>query len=192
MLNGVLDFAIGGFYGGGIGNLLSYWEQAGFFTYVLPFLLIFAVVFGISTKTKIFGEQNKGLIAIISIVVGLLALQFDFVPLFFAEIFPRLGIGLSVILALLILIGLFLPADPNNKYANWMMLIVGVIVFLFVLAKSFGTFYWWNSIYSWYRISPEIITIVVVLAVLGIVIGSVKPNKPITIPGYPMPVYRSP
>ena len=33
---------------GTIGDMFSVWEQAGFFSYLLPFLLIFALVFGIS------------------------------------------------------------------------------------------------------------------------------------------------
>lgn len=190
MLNGVATFLIGGFNGGSIGALLSKWEQAGFFSYVLPFLLIFSVAFGVLTRAKIFGEANKGLNAVISIVVGLLALQFDFVSVFFADIFPRLGIGLSVILVMLILLGLFLPAEPDNKYANWLLFIVAFIVFIFVLGKSFGTFTWWDNVTNWYYYSPEIVTIVIVVVVVGAVIGSVQPSKPIVIPGFPTPVYR--
>src|SRR3989338_10579622 len=114
MISG-LFFQIGGFYGGSIGNMLLSWEQAGFFSYVLPFLLIFAIVFGILTKIKLFGAENKGLNAVVAIVVGLLSLQFSFVPIFFSEIFPRMGIGLSVILAVFILVGLFLPSRSETS-----------------------------------------------------------------------------
>ena len=183
----VLMFQIGGYYGGSIGNILLSWEQAGFFTYVLPFLLIFAVVFGILTRTKMFGAESKGINAVISIVIGLLALQFDFVPMFFAEIFPRLGVGLSVILALLILIGMFLP-EENNKYTNWLLLIVAVIVFIVVLAKSFGQFYWWNSVYNIYY-NPNIILGIIIVAAFIAVISSASKNK-FKVPEYPQPVYR--
>ena len=76
----------GGFYGGAIGNLLSVWEQAGVFSYILPFLLIFAVVFGILMQTKMF-QQNRTINGIIALTVSLLSLQFAFVPVFFSEIF---------------------------------------------------------------------------------------------------------
>ena len=186
----ILIFQIGGYYGGSIGNTLLAWEQAGFFSYVLPFLLIFAIVFGILTRTKIFGAESKGINAVISIAIGLLALQFNFVPMFFAEIFPRLGIGLSVILALLILIGMFLP-EQNNKYANWLLLIVAVVVFIVVLAKSFGQFYWWGSLYNWYSSAPELILVVLVVGALAVVISSASKNK-FKVPEYPQPVYRGP
>src|SRR3990167_5223415 len=98
MFNGVIFLATYGFNGGTFGNLLSQWEQLGVFSYVLPFLLIFALVFGILMRTKIF-EENKGINGIIALSTALMALQFNFVPIFFSDIFPKLGIGISVILA---------------------------------------------------------------------------------------------
>src|SRR3989344_2042976 len=94
------------FSGGSIGNLLSQWEQLGVFSYVLPFLLLFSLIFGILSRANIF-KENKGINATIALAVALMALQFNAVPRFFSDIFPRLGIGLSVILVGLILIGLF-------------------------------------------------------------------------------------
>ncbi len=51
MLGGLISLA---WYGGAIGDVLSSWEQAGFFSYLLPFLLIFALVFGILTQIQLF------------------------------------------------------------------------------------------------------------------------------------------
>ena len=115
MLSNIVNFQFGGFYGGSFGDLLLYWEQLGVFSYVLPFLLIFAVVFGILTKIKVFGD-HRGLNAVIALVVGLLSLQYNLVPIFFSEIFPRVGIAISIILVLLVLVGLFL--DPESKAMN--------------------------------------------------------------------------
>ena len=190
LLSAIAALQIGGFYGGSIGNTLLVWEQAGFFSYILPFLLIFAIVFGILMRTKIF-EQNKGLNAVIAICIGLLALQFDFVPYFFAEIFPRLGIGLSVILTMLILIGMFLPAE-NNKYANWLLLITAVIVFIVVLAKSFGQFWWGGSILNWFTYHPNVIVVAIVIIAIVAVVASSTPRVQRNIANYPTPVWRAP
>lgn len=165
--------AYGGYYGGTFGNLLSQMEQAGFFAYILPFLLIFALVFGILTRTQIF-KDNKAINAVIALVVGLLSLQFDFVPIFFSEIFPRLGVGLAIILALLILAGLFF--DPRNKLINYSLLAVGVIIFLVVLIQTFG---WvgWTSGFLLYDSWPTIVMVIIVLAVLALIFNSVGPKK---------------
>ena len=185
LLNGILTFQFGGFYGGDIGNLLSSWEQAGVFSYVLPFLLIFAVIFGILTRTKIFGAENKGLNAVVSLVIGLLALQFELVPLFFSEIFPNLGVALSVILVAMILIGLFWPNDRTA--ANWILVAGAAIIFIIVVSKSFDSLGYslagygvWDFIYrNLGLITAAIIIMVVVAVVVGAGTGKARPYKAI-------------
>lgn len=167
MLNEILTFQFGGYYGGAIGDLLSAWEQAGVFSYILPFLLIFAIVFGILSQIKLFG-QNRAIGGIIALVVGLLALQFDFVPLFFSEIFPRLGIGLAILLILLILIGMFV--DPRERWINYTLLGVGAVIFLIVLFKTLTWFGWHIDFLYFYW--PHIIGIVAFLAIIGVIIGA--------------------
>lgn len=125
-----------------IGFLLSQWEAQGVFDFLLPFLLIFAIVFGILTTTNILGK-NKGVHVIIAFVIGLLALRLDFVPRFFAEIFPRLGVGLAVILTLVILIGLFVPQD-EMRYWLWGLGAIAFIIALVVVSQSFENFSWFS------------------------------------------------
>jgi len=173
MLDKIFTLQFRGYYGGSFSELLVYMEQVGFFAYVLPFLLIFALVFAILTRTQIF-KNNKAINGVIAFVVGLLSLQFDFVPIFFSEIFPRLGVGLAIILALLILAGLFF--DPKNKFVNYGLLAVGIIVFLVVLVQTAGWVGWYSG-YWWYDNWPKIILVLVVMGILAAIINSVGPTK---------------
>ncbi|MBA7594185.1 hypothetical protein ES703_01124 [subsurface metagenome] len=175
MLDKIFTLQVGGYYGGSFGELLAYMEQVGFFAYVLPFLLIFALVFGILTRTQIF-KNNKAINGVIAFVVGLLALQFNFVPVFFSEIFPRLGIGLAVILALLILAGLFF--DPNNKWVSYGLLVVGVIVFIVVIIQTAGWVGWYSGFW-WYDNWPKVLLVLVVIGILAAIIASAGPKKQI-------------
>ncbi len=162
-------------YGGGtIGNMLSQWEQAGFFAYLLPFLLIFALVFGLLTSIKIF-EDKKAINAIIALVVGLMALQFGFVSQFFSEIFPRLGIGLAVLLVIIIFLGILMPKE---SWINYTMFGVGAIIVIIIIAKTAGAV-GWSSSWWWNNNWPTIIGIVFILAVIGIIVSSSKPKKPL-------------
>ncbi len=60
MLEGFINLASYGLGSGGtLGNMLFSWEQAGVFSYALPFLLIFAMLFAILEKTSLFGKNNQ-------------------------------------------------------------------------------------------------------------------------------------
>ena len=155
--------------GGTIGNMLFQWEQAGVFAYVLPFLLIFAIVFGILAKTKIF--DNKGLNAVIAIAVGILSLQFNFVSVFFSEIFPRLGMALSILLVVLILLGLFI--NPKNK--GWMMGMgaIAVLIAVVVVFSSLDSYTWYTGAGLGYWLGYNWATIVGALVFVGLIVGVV-------------------
>ena len=165
--------------GGVIGNILFQWEQAGVFAYVLPFLLIFAVVFGILAKTNIFGSRNGksnvGINVVISLAVGFLALQFNFVSLFFAEIFPRLGIGISIVLVVLILLGLFI--NPKNK--GWMMGLsaVALLIAVVVVFASLDSYSWYSGSGIGYWLGYNWATIVGILVFVGLLIAIIVGSK---------------
>jgi hypothetical protein len=127
------------------GNALQKLADVGLFSYGLPFLLIFALLYGIITSLKIF-KDNNAISGIISLSVALMALQFDFVPRFFEQIFPRLGIGLIIILVVMILLGFFAPLD---SWMNYIYLAIGAIVLIVILITTsnqlgyYGQFGWW-------------------------------------------------
>ena len=160
---------------GELGQMLSYWEQAGFFSYLLPFLLIFALVFGILTQIKLF-KDNKAINGIIAFVVGLMALQFDMVPQFFAVIFPRLGVGLAIFLVLLILAGLFI--DPNKGAIVYTLLGIGAVIAIVVLVSSAGEL-GWSSGYWWSENWPMVAGVAFILTVIGIIVGGSSTSKPV-------------
>ncbi len=168
--------------GGQIGNLLFQMEQAGVFAYLLPFLLIFAVVFGILSKINIFsnskGESNQAINVIIALVSALISLQFDLVSVFFAEIFPRFGIGISVILVVLIITGVFL--GPNNKGLMKAMSVFAFIVVGWVVVGSIDSFNWYMGSgfsYFWGEYWPTIIGVVVFLGlIITVIAGGPRAN----------------
>ena len=166
-------------------DILNQWDQIGVFSYVIPFLLMFAVIFAILQKTKILtgsDQENKGLLAIISISISLLALQFDLVPAFFGIIFPHFGVGLSIFLVLLILLGFFYDGsgDKGLHGLRWIGILTGIGVVLWTLASwddwiGYGGFSFWFQDYFW--------SLVILGGLIGIIywaIGGSKgnPHKP--------------
>jgi len=161
-----------GYYGGAIGDMLNQWAQMGFFSYLLPFLLIFAMVFGILSSIKMF-KENRAIDAIIALAVGLMALQFDLVPVFFSQVFPRMGVALSVILVIMILAGLFI--DPTKAGIMYTFLGVGVIAAIIVLVSSAG--YTGYGGYWMYNNWGTIIGVIIFLAAIGIIVGAANKKQ---------------
>lgn len=169
MLNSMFFLQSFGFNGGGFRNVLLELEQLGFFDYLLPFLIIFAMVFGILTKIKIF-EDNKSVNAIIALSVGLMALQFGFVSVFFSEIFPRVGIGITIVLVVLVFLGLFM--DPDKGGSKWMMFGVGAVIVIVILVQTAEATSWWYSGWWWQDNMGTILVLAAFVAVVGIIIGA--------------------
>jgi hypothetical protein len=163
-------------YGGGsIGNLFAQWEAAGVFTYALPFLLIFAMIYSILSFVKVF-QNNKAVNAIISLAVALMALQFNLVSVFFADIFPRLGVALSIVLILLILGTSFL--DWENKGMKWFLFLViaiAVIVVVWGPLKDIGLFGWGMPVWFGGNVGNIIGAAVIIGLIIWVVAG--KSNK---------------
>lgn len=158
-----------------IGDLLAKWQEMGFFSYLLPFLLIFALVFGILTRTQIF-KDNKVVNGIIAIAVAFMSLQFDFVPAFFSQIFPRLGVGLAIILGVFIVLGLFAP--KKSKIVDFVLLGIGVLIIgLIILQSASGV--GWQSADFWSKYLPAIVVgILFIIGIAAVVGGSSKPTEP--------------
>ena len=150
-----------------ITDLLNYLNNQGVFSYVIPFLLIFAIIFAILEKSKILGD-NKTIMSLVATAVGLLALQQDQVPVFFAVIFPRFGIGLSIFLVLLIMLGFFYKDISKAKVA-WIGWVVGIGVALWSLSSWDA---WSGDFGGWF--SDYIYAIIILGAIVAIIIVTAK------------------
>ncbi len=162
------------YYGGTIGDVLNQWAQLGAFSYVLPFLLLFALIYGILSYMSLFGDTNKAVNAIIALTISLMALQFDFVPIFFSELFPRLGVGLSIFLVIIILAGFFI--DPKKPLFRWILIGIGAIIAIVVLVQASGGSGWYNGQW-WYNNWPSVAFVVIIIALVGAIVGAANPNK---------------
>tara|TARA_Y100000310_G_scaffold286519_1_gene310787 strand:- start:15010 stop:15588 length:579 start_codon:yes stop_codon:yes gene_type:complete len=162
-----------------IAEVLNIWNDLGVFSYVLPFLLIFSVVFAILEKTELLGK-NRTIAAIISSSIGLLALQFDYVPEFFSIVFPRFGVALSLFLVTVILIGFFhheQGKDKFNKFLAPIGWVTGIGVVIWSLSEydqwlSYGGFGGWFEDNIW-----TIIILGVIIAVIVIVASTDEKGK---------------
>jgi hypothetical protein len=149
-----------------IADILNQWAEMGIFEYAIPFLLLFAVVYAILEKSKILGE-NKGVNAIVGASVGLLALMNDLVSTFFAEIFPRLGIFLAVLLVLVILVGM----AGEDAQAKKLYFVVGIVLAAATILWAFANWNFWGDQFGigWWVGENFWLILAGILVVLGVV-----------------------
>ena len=127
-------------------------ERWGLTDVLLPFLLIFVIVYAILQKTKILGEDKKNLNVVVAIVIGLLVVIPHVTGRFPANsdpvvilnnALPSISIVLVAVIFLLILIGVF-----GQDYVFLGVTMPGWITFasLVVIILIFGgAAGWWSG-----------------------------------------------
>lgn len=88
---------------GGIAQL----ESMGFYDVLLPFLLIFILIFAILERIKLFGEQSRKFNAVIALVIGILLVRQGDLVEFINLYLPNVSAVIIVFLGFLIILGLF-------------------------------------------------------------------------------------
>ena len=72
---------------------------------VLPFLLVFAIVFAVLQKSQILGKDKKQIDAIVALVLGLIVVAIGSATNIITGIIPVLAVGLVILLAFFLLWG---------------------------------------------------------------------------------------
>ena len=94
--------------------------------FILPFLLVFFIVFAILEKTKLFGEGKKQLNALISFVIGLIFVSVLFPVLVINNLILFLTVALVSIFVLLLIWGFIFGDAKGFKLPDWMK--IGLVV----------------------------------------------------------------
>ncbi|MDD5177669.1 MAG: hypothetical protein PHT54_00075 [Candidatus Nanoarchaeia archaeon] len=111
---------------------------------LLPFLLVFTLVFAVLQKIKLFGkdERNiKGINVVVSLVIALLFVRNQYLVELVNRFLPNVSMFLVVILMFLLLIGLF---GGSSKWKGWMLGLATIVSLIFVIwaltaEKLFGS-----------------------------------------------------
>ncbi|MAG52748.1 MAG: hypothetical protein CMH62_02180 [Nanoarchaeota archaeon] len=175
-----------------LANALDFFRDFGVFDVILPFLLIFTVVFAILQKTKLLGEDKPNLDAIVAFVIGLLVVAATKVVTIINEALPQVMVLVVVSLGFLLMLGIF--AKPGgtffdqmgDKFRVGLMVIMSfavVLIFLGVIENDNGQSwlsYGWNYLLDFWTgavVGSIILLLVVVAAIYFVVSGSGEKKK---------------
>lgn len=149
-------------------DLFNQLQGYGIYEYVLPFLLIFAILFAILEKTQIFtGKKNINII--VSLIIGLLFVtQFSLVSIL-NNFLPKISLFIVIAVMVLILFGIF-GANVGQGLGS-LGIIIGAIASLIAVywalspGLGFELPYWVE--YNW----DVILVLVIILIVISLIVG---------------------
>lgn len=145
---------------------------------MLPFLLIFVIIFALMAKTKILGEDKKKYNLIIALVIGLLVViphVLDSYPPggdvvdIMNQALPQVSLIAVAVIMLMILIGLFGGEAKwmGSSLSGW----VAIVAFIIVLTIFGGAAGWWGT-WSWFGdfFGEETVAIIIMILIFAIIV----------------------
>jgi len=150
---------------------------------ILPFLLVFTVVFAILQKTQVLGKDKKQIDAIVALVVGLIVVSFGFATGVIISIVPFFAVSAIVILVFMLLYGMVYQQGKFELH-NGVKIAIGILVgvgVLIAVAVATGA---WDYIYDLIFFAEDtnaiwgnVIFFIIVAAVVFAVVFSGKKSK---------------
>jgi len=164
-------------------NFFSSLENFGFVDVLLPFLLVFTIIFAVLDKTKIMGEGKRNmnvsialifaLIVVIPHVTGNFPAGYDPVQIINAAL-PSVSLVVVAVISLMILIGVFAHDRLmlGLTAPGWVGLF-SIVTLVFIFGSAAG---WWQTgVLDWLDniFGSDVLAIVIMLLVFGIIIAYV-------------------
>ncbi len=81
---------------------------------ILPFALLFVVIYAILQKSKILGEDKKGFDIIVALAISLIAISIAYPSDFMSKIIPFFAVSAIIVLVLLLLFAFSDGSSPYN------------------------------------------------------------------------------
>ncbi|MBW2974380.1 hypothetical protein KY366_01560 [Candidatus Woesearchaeota archaeon] len=145
---------------------------------MLPFLLIFVVIFALMAKTRVLGEDKKKYNLVVALVIALLVViphvlnyyppNGDVVEIINTAL-PQVSIIAVAVIMLLILIGLFGGEAKwmGSSLSGW----IAIVSFIIILVIFGGAAGWWGN-WSWFHsfLGGETVAIIVMILVFAIIV----------------------
>ncbi|MBI2145921.1 hypothetical protein HYU22_01100 [Candidatus Woesearchaeota archaeon] len=155
-------------------NVAASLQNFGVVDFLLPFILVFTIVFAVMQRTKILGE-NKNFNVIIALVLGLLfviphitgsyPLGYDPVAVMNQSL-PSISLVAIASIMLLLLMGIFSTDFSKTAAPIIAVVAIGFVLYIFGAALNLWTgpyaaFSWWT---------PDLTELIIVILVFGVIV----------------------
>lgn len=144
---------------------------------ILPFLLIFVVVFAILEKTAILGKERRQVNAIVSFVFALIFVSVPYAVAVTTDVIPIVAVSIVIILAFMLVIG-FIGGTEKGGLSKGLRVTVGIvfgITLIITVLWATGGLPHIKKLGEVEQFWPTLILIAFIIAVFSVVL-SAKPS----------------
>jgi len=171
-----------------LGAAVEFLQDFGFFDVVLPFLLVFTVVFGILEKTKIFGtegkekEPRKNINSMVAFVVAFFVISAKEIVQTIKVSLPQVSLVLVFLVSFMLLAGSFFTGEKEFSFSErrgWKIFLT-LTLFISLVGIFFNALGWLDPILDFLSLqqnSPIFSIFVLMVIVILVVVFIVKGGK---------------
>ena len=151
-----------------------------FTDYVLPFILVFTLIFAILQKTQLLGEGRKQINSMIGLIVGLILISFPFARDIVVQLMPFLAVSAVILLVFMLLYGFIMGKKDGDVLHKGVKIALGIILGLALITVLLFISGYWDPIYDLMfggEGSSQIWINILLVAVIAGAIASVVASK---------------
>jgi len=171
----------------GFRNVIEFFADIGLYDVVLPFLLVFTIVFAILEKTKVFGTETiegkeypkKNLDAMTAFVMAFFVVASSKLVEIITQVSSYTVILLLLSVLFLLLVGSFMKEGEggfltgNWNYFFMIMMFVGIaLIFIYALG-------WWDLIWGFFQFEEggEVVGSIILISIIVLFISYVVKDE---------------
>lgn len=170
-----------------LGGAIDFLQAFGFFDVILPFLLIFTIVFGVLEKTKIFGTEKvggedvakKNINAMVAFTIAFFVIATKEIVTVIQVSLPKVALVLLIIISFMMLAGSIMSSEKEFSIKDhpWLVGLLTGAILLAVLGLFFDAIGWLDVLIGFFTGIGQstLIAIVFLLALGGIIYYIVSP-----------------
>jgi len=161
-------------------SFVTWLNSMGLLDIILPFLLIFTLIFAVLENTKIFGENKKHIHTILGIIIGLVVvlphtiggyqtIGFDPVTIINGAL-PAIAVVIVAVIMLLILIGVWggRAKWTAGSLATWIF-VLSLIVVIWAFGAAAGRLPGWDWLMA--NVGEEVVSFAIIVIVFALIIA---------------------
>ncbi|MAF34354.1 hypothetical protein CMO91_00745 [Candidatus Woesearchaeota archaeon] len=170
-----------------LGNVVAFFDRLGVYDVVLPFLLVFTVVYGILERSKVFGTQGgndgeegstkKNLNAMVAFVIGFLVVASSKIVEAVSRVSSQMVILLLLGMFFIMAVGFFYKKEEWEKHdLGWpkhafiaLMFVSLIAIFLGAIRLDSGQT-WLEFTWNWLAYYWDSAAIASIILIIGIII----------------------